>query len=87
MSKSRTKISDEAFERVATGLVEALERGTEAWPLPEPPRSAPCAAREFQPTGQLGRRLVHVVDPLFVLVMLVTRCGTACLDGRAAAAA
>ena len=41
MSKSRTKISDEAFERVATGLVEALERGTEAWPLPEPPMSDP----------------------------------------------
>ena len=41
MSKSRTKISDEAFERVATGLIEALERGTEAWPLPEPPMSDP----------------------------------------------
>lgn len=41
MSKSRTKISDAAFERVATGLVEALERGTEAWPLPEPPMSDP----------------------------------------------
>ena len=41
MSKSRAKISDEAFERVATGLVEALERGTEAWPLPEPPISDP----------------------------------------------
>ncbi len=41
MSKSRTVISDEAFERVATGLVEALERGTEAWPLPEPPISDP----------------------------------------------
>ncbi len=41
MSKSRGVISDEAFERVATGLVEALERGTEAWPLPEPPMSDP----------------------------------------------
>ena len=41
MSRSRTKISDAAFERVATGLVEALERGTEAWPLPEPPMSDP----------------------------------------------
>lgn len=41
MSKSRVKISEEAFERVATGLVEALERGTEAWPLPEPPMSDP----------------------------------------------
>ena len=41
MSKSRSTISDEAFERVATGLVEALERGTEAWPLPEPPMSDP----------------------------------------------
>ena len=41
VSKSRTKISDEVFERVATGLVEALERGTEAWPLPEPPMSDP----------------------------------------------
>jgi hypothetical protein len=41
VSKSRTVISDEAFERVATGLVEALERGTEAWPLPEPPMSDP----------------------------------------------
>ena len=37
MSKSRGRISDEAFERVATGLVEALERGTLAWPLPYPP--------------------------------------------------
>ncbi len=41
MSKSRTKISDAAFERVATGLIEALERGTEAWPLPGPPMSDP----------------------------------------------
>jgi len=41
VSKSRTKISDAAFERVATGLVEALERGTEAWPLPEPPMADP----------------------------------------------
>ncbi len=41
MSKSRAKISDAAFERVATGLVEALERGTKAWPLPEPPMSDP----------------------------------------------
>jgi hypothetical protein len=41
VSKSRGVISDEAFERVATGLVEALERGTEAWPLPEPPMSDP----------------------------------------------
>jgi len=41
VSKSRGTISDEAFERVATGLVEALERGTEAWPLPEPPMSDP----------------------------------------------
>ena len=41
MSKSRTKISDRVFELVATGLVEALERGTEAWPLPEPPMSDP----------------------------------------------
>jgi hypothetical protein len=41
VSKSRVQISEEAFERVATGLVEALERGTEAWPLPEPPMVDP----------------------------------------------
>jgi len=41
VSKIRTKISNEAFELVATGLVEALERGTEAWPLPPPPMSDP----------------------------------------------
>ena len=41
VSKSRTDVSDQAFERVATGLVEALERGTEAWPLPEPPITDP----------------------------------------------
>ena len=41
VSKSRTKISDTAFERVATGLIEALERGTEAWPLPAPPMNDP----------------------------------------------
>ena len=34
MSKSRTKISDEAFERVATGLVEALEKLLRALLLP-----------------------------------------------------
>ena len=41
VSKIRTKISNEAFELVATGLVEALERGTVAWPLPPPPMSDP----------------------------------------------
>ena len=41
MSKSKTAISSIAFERVATGLVEALERGTEAWPLPAPPVQDP----------------------------------------------
>jgi hypothetical protein len=37
MSKSRTSLSELAFENVATLLVEALERGTQAWPLPTPP--------------------------------------------------
>ncbi|MDG1538324.1 MAG: hypothetical protein P8Q40_00175 [Candidatus Poseidonia sp.] len=41
MSKIRKNISNEAFELVATGLVEALERGTVAWPLPSPPMSDP----------------------------------------------
>ncbi len=37
MKKSRSEISQIVFERVATLLVEAMERGTESWPLPEPP--------------------------------------------------
>ena len=37
MTKSRTRLSQIIFERVATLLVEALERGTQAWPLPSPP--------------------------------------------------
>ncbi len=41
MSKSRNKLSDLAYEAVATGLVEALERGTTSWPLPNPPISDP----------------------------------------------
>jgi len=41
MSKARNKLSDLAYEAVATGLVEALERGTTSWPLPAPPISDP----------------------------------------------
>ena len=41
MSKARSKLSDLAYEAVATGLVEALERGTTSWPLPQPPMSDP----------------------------------------------
>jgi hypothetical protein len=41
MSKARNKLSDLAYEAVATGLVEALERGTTSWPLPNPPISDP----------------------------------------------
>ncbi len=41
MSKARSKLSDLAYEAVATGLVEALERGTTSWPLPAPPMSDP----------------------------------------------
>jgi len=37
MSKSRARLSQITFESVATLLVEALERGTQSWPLPNPP--------------------------------------------------
>jgi len=37
MSKSRSEVSQIVFEKVATLLVEALERGTHSWPLPPPP--------------------------------------------------
>jgi len=37
MSKSRSEVSQIVFEKVATLLVEALERGTQSWPLPRPP--------------------------------------------------
>ena len=35
--KSRRKVSDQVLEALATGLVEALERGCISWPLPSPP--------------------------------------------------
>ena len=37
MSKNRSEVSQIVFERVATLLVEAMERGTSSWPLPNPP--------------------------------------------------
>ncbi len=37
MGKSRARLSQITFESVATLLVEALERGTQSWPLPNPP--------------------------------------------------
>ena len=37
MSKSRSEVSQIVFEKVAVLLVEALERGTQSWPLPHPP--------------------------------------------------
>ena len=37
MVKSRNRLSQITFENVATLLVEALERGTQSWPLPSPP--------------------------------------------------
>jgi len=37
MGKSRNRLSQITFENVATMLVEALERGTQSWPLPSPP--------------------------------------------------
>ncbi len=37
MGKSRSRLSQIIFEKVATLLVEALERGTQSWPLPSPP--------------------------------------------------
>lgn len=37
MNKSRSEISQVVFEKAATMLVEALERGTSSWPLPQPP--------------------------------------------------
>ena len=41
MGKERTKLSDNVFEAVSAGMVEALKRGTIAWPLPQPPMSDP----------------------------------------------
>ena len=50
MGKERTKLSDTVFEAVATGLVKALERGTLAWPLPQPPMTDP----DFPPIQPLS---------------------------------
>lgn len=41
MGRVRTKLSDKVFEAVATGMVEALQRGTLSWPLPQPPMTDP----------------------------------------------
>lgn len=39
--KAKQRIVDAVRERTSTDLVEALERGTQAWPLPPPPRQDP----------------------------------------------
>ncbi len=41
MGRERTKLSDKVFEAVEKGMVEALERGTLSWPLPQPPMTDP----------------------------------------------
>ncbi|MDA9117257.1 hypothetical protein N9J16_00760 [Candidatus Poseidoniaceae archaeon] len=41
MSKPRNRLSESAYEAVEKGLVAALERGTQSWPLPAPPISDP----------------------------------------------
>ena len=41
MGKERMKLSDRVFEAVESGLVQAMERGTVAWPLPQPPMTDP----------------------------------------------
>ena len=41
MSKPRNRLSKAAYDAVEQGLVAALERGTQSWPLPSPPISDP----------------------------------------------
>ena len=69
MSLSRSEISQIVFEKAATLLVEALERGTQSWPLPYPPITdadfpviEPISAQELI---QQGIGLLHVDRGLF----------------------
>jgi len=41
MSKPRNRLSKAAYDAVEQGLIAALERGTQSWPLPAPPISDP----------------------------------------------
>ena len=41
MGRERMKLSDRVFEAVESGLLQAMERGTVAWPLPQPPVTDP----------------------------------------------
>lgn len=41
MSKPRNRLSEAAYNAVEQGLIAALERGTQSWPLPSPPISDP----------------------------------------------
>ena len=41
MSKPRNRLSEAAYDAVEQGLIAALERGTQSWPLPSPPISDP----------------------------------------------
>ena len=41
MSKPRNRLSKAAYDAVEQGLIAALERGTQSWPLPSPPISDP----------------------------------------------
>jgi hypothetical protein len=41
MSKPRNSLSEAAYDAVEQGLIAALERGTQSWPLPSPPISDP----------------------------------------------
>ena len=50
MTKSRSELSQIVFEKVATLLVEAMERGTKSWPLPSPPLIDP----DFPPVHPLS---------------------------------
>ena len=41
MSIPRNRLSEAAYDAVEQGLIAALERGTQSWPLPSPPISDP----------------------------------------------
>ena len=67
--KSRRRVSEKVLESLASQLVDSLENGTKAWPLPPPPLSdpdfPPVHPKEQRDVAEMGLGLLHADKGMF----------------------
>ncbi|NCG30764.1 MAG: hypothetical protein GWP27_09895, partial [Bacteroidetes bacterium] len=67
--KSRRRVSEKVLESLASQLVDSLDNGTKAWPLPPPPLSdpdfPPVHPKEQRDVAEMGLGLLHADKGMF----------------------